>query len=363
VRIAVTGATGFIGWHLLCALRAYDHDCIRIERRAWQAPEMLADALHGADAVIHAAGANRGPDNDVAGTNEFLAHTLVAALALTHDPPPFVIYLNSTHASRETPYGRSKRYAAEIISSASENAGGFSDVILPGVFGELGRPYYNSVVSTLCHQLSRGAELTVRDNEIELIHSQDVADQVVRIAAKRETGRHRILGTNTRVQQVADRLASFHNSYQSGTFPCIAHPFDRALFNTLRSYRFPHLYPTGLSPRLDERGSLLELVKAETSGQSFFSTTLPGVTRGNHFHRRKVERFVVVDGDATISVRRLFTSEVVQFRVSGATPTAIDIPSLHTHDITNVGSRPLMTVFWADEIFDPNFPDTTPEPV
>jgi UDP-2-acetamido-2,6-beta-L-arabino-hexul-4-ose reductase len=361
VRIAVTGSQGLIGWHLMCALHAAGIEASGPDRNAVNNSTELAEALDGADVVVHAAGANRGSDEEVSATNVRLASTLADALERLPKPPT-VIYTNSTHIDRDTAYGNSKREAAAIL--AGSKSARFIDLVLPGVFGEHGKPYYNSVVSTFCHQLSIDEELSVKDDaQLELLHAQDVADVIIGAATDASEGTLCVPGEPITVTALAERLSSMNARYSSGVVPSIGDPFDRALFNTMRSYRFPSLYPTVLDPKSDQRGSLVELVKADTGGQMFISSTKPGVTRGNHYHRRKVERFVVVEGAATISLRRLFTDDVVTFEVSGDEPVAIDMPTMHTHNITNVGDDSLTTVFWADEIFDPERPDTFGEPV
>lgn len=360
MKFAVTGATGLVGWHVMCALHATGAEAVPIGRSAFDDPEALRVALDRADVVVHAAGANRGDDAEISRTNIALAERLTSAIGGMTSTPT-VVYTNSTHIDRDTAYGQSKREAGRILSGATDR---FADLVLPGIFGEHGKPYYNSVVSTFCHQLANGIELSVNDDaQLELIHTQDVADLVIDMATSGQTGEIRPAGTATGVLALAERLNDLHLSYQGGVVPRIADPFDRALFNTMRSYRFPRHYPTALNPRHDQRGHLVELVKADTGGQMFISSTKPGVTRGNHYHRRKVERFVVVDGQANISLRRLLTDEVVSFDVDGSSPVAIDMPTMHTHNITNTGSDVLTTVFWSDEIFDPNAPDTYGEVV
>jgi UDP-2-acetamido-2,6-beta-L-arabino-hexul-4-ose reductase len=361
VKVAVTGAQGLIGWHLMCALHAASIESCGIERSAFDNPEVLAKAIADVDVVVHAAGANRGDDAEVSATNVRLATVLAQALRPLREPPA-VIFTNSTHTDRDTAYGRSKLEAAALL--ANGGSGRFVDLVLPGVFGEHGKPFYNSVVSTFCHQLSVGDELSVNDDaQLELIHAQDVADVIIDAITSRSEGTRRVPGETITVTGLAHRLTSMHSSYSEGVVPSIAEPFNRALFNTMRSYRFPSLYPTVLDPKSDQRGRLVELVKADTGGQMFISSTKPGITRGNHYHRRKVERFVVVEGAATISLRRLFSAEALTFEVSGDEPVAIDMPTMHTHNITNVGDDSLTTVFWADEIFDPERPDTFGEVV
>jgi UDP-2-acetamido-2,6-beta-L-arabino-hexul-4-ose reductase len=341
-------------------MHAVGIDVIPLDRQDFADRGRLAAALQGVEVAVHAAGANRGTDDDIAATNIGLAELLATAVN-DSGAHPHVIYLDTTHRDRSTAYGRSKQMAAEILGDGSS---AFLDLVLPGVFGEHGRPHYNSVVSTFCHQMANGDELSINgDGELELVHAQDVADHIIDAMRTHRTGQWWLSGEKLTVTALAERLGAMHDSYSEGVVPPISDPFDRGLFNTLRSYRFPSAYPTVLEPKADHRGHLVELVKANTGGQMFASWTEPGVTRGNHYHRRKVERFLVLEGEATISLRRLFTDDVVTFHVSGREPVAVDMPTMHAHNITNVANGPLVTLFWADEIFDPERPDTVAEAV
>jgi UDP-2-acetamido-2,6-beta-L-arabino-hexul-4-ose reductase len=151
--------------------------------------------------------------------------------------------------------------------------------------------------------------------------------------------------------------------YQAMVMPPLESALDVRLFNTLRSYLFPAHYPVALTLHIDARGSLFEVVKSNSGGQVFMSTTHPGITRGNHFHTRKVERFLVASGEADIRLRKLFSDEVICFKVRGDAPSYVDIPTFYTHHITNTGQSELVTLFWANEIFDSVDPDTFPERV
>jgi UDP-2-acetamido-2,6-beta-L-arabino-hexul-4-ose reductase len=166
------------------------------------------------------------------------------------------------------------------------------------------------------------------------------------------------------VQSVFDTLHHQNALYAGGDVPELFTELDVDLFNTLRASLFPAHYPVGLTPRSDHRGSLVEVVRAHGGqGQTFVSTTRPGITRGEHFHLRKIERFVVLSGEARISLRRLLTDEVVTFDVGGDRPVIVDMPTMWVHNITNTGTTELTTLFWTHELFDPDAPDTFPEQV
>jgi UDP-2-acetamido-2,6-beta-L-arabino-hexul-4-ose reductase len=172
------------------------------------------------------------------------------------------------------------------------------------------------------------------------------------------SGTVRLEGSPVTVQQLLARLTTLVERYRAGVMPPLSNPFDIKLFNTYRSYLPRESRLIGLNQIKDHRGQLFETIRCDGQGQVFVSTTEPGVTRGNHFHTRKVERFVVCDGNAAVRLRRMLTGEVAEYLVGGEDPVAIDIPTLHTHSITNVGSTPLVTLFWCNEHFSPDDPDT-----
>ena len=166
------------------------------------------------------------------------------------------------------------------------------------------------------------------------------------------------------MRQVLDLLHEFEASYASGEFPDLSSPFRVELFNTYRAALFPQRYPLPLDPRTDARGTFVETVRSRGGeGQSSISTTAPGVTRGEHYHLSKIERFAVVQGRATIALRRMFHDDVVEFEVSGEEPCAVDMPVGWVHNITNTGDDVLLTQFWSHELFRPDAPDTFPHPV
>lgn len=363
MRVAITGAHGMLGTHLRAYLRAFDGvEVVAIGRDEFA--DDLAGHLNGCDVVFHLAGMNRGDEAEVARTNVRLTEELVAALEGSGSRA-HVLFSSSTHIERDTPYGGSKREAAELLQAWAERSGGrFTNVVLPGVFGEGGRAFYNSVVATFCHQLAHGEEPTVQgDGEIEQIHAQEVSRRMWRMVQAEETGTVRVDGERLTVRGLLGTLQEMRDTYAGHVIPDLSDPFRRDLFNTYRSFLYPGHYPVALTLHTDPRGSLFEAIKSPSGGQAFMSTTHPGITRGNHFHTRKVERFVVSGGEAEIRLRHIFGDEVHSFRVSGDRPAYVDIPTLHTHNITNVGDTTLLTLFWTNELFDPENPDQVMEMV
>jgi UDP-2-acetamido-2,6-beta-L-arabino-hexul-4-ose reductase len=359
--VALTGAHGFLGWHLRSALLGHG-----VASRPIAVGEAFVEAdasaaIDGSSRLVHVAGVNRGTDEEVREGNLLFARQLAAALQTAVTPPEVVVFANSVQATDDSVYGVAKAGAADIVRRAAESVGArFEDRLLPNLFGEHGAPFYNSVVATFSQLLATGGEPNiVADRELALLHAQDAADLLIGAAGSVDD---RI--TRASVSAILAKLRGISAQYRSGEIPDIARPFDRDLFNTYRSFSFPASGPFPLKANTDARGSFFELVRAGGGeSQASFSTTAPGISRGDHFHRRKVERFAVVEGDAVISMRRLFTAEVLRFEVSGEHPVAIDMPTMWSHRIENSGDRTLVTSFWANELFRPEHPDTTPEAV
>lgn len=363
---ALTGAQGFLGWHLRCHLKGEPGlQALAVPREAFEDAAALAEALAGATVVFHLAGQNRGPDAEVEATNLRLADQLIAALERLPQAPA-VVFANSIHHTRDTAFGRSKREAAWRLGAWADARGArFVDAVLPHLFGEGGRPFYNSAVATFCHQLAQGGTPQIlEDGEVELLHAQRASARLLALARDPQArGTVRLEGARMRASEALARLQSFQTTYAAGILPRFETDLDLDLFNTYRACLYPARYPAPLTLHTDARGSLFEAVKTHHGGQAFLSTTKPGITRGRHYHRHKVERFLVVSGRAEIRIRRLFGEEVRVFPVSGESPCFVDIPTLHTHEITNAGDTDLLTLFWSHEIFDPAGPDTYSEPV
>lgn len=361
MKIVLTGAAGFLGWHTRARLSALtDHEVVAVDRDEWA---RLVDYIDGVDAILHLAGVNRGTDDEVERGNIDLARDVADAVRAT-GVRARIVYANSIQTGNGTPYGNSKAAAADILASLADNLGvHFVDVQLPNLFGEHGRPDYNSFVATFVHAVINGETPTIADKEVSLLHAQGAA-QVFIDALDTTEAVVGPQGTLTSVKGVYDTFRDFNALYSTGDIPPLLTDLDVDLFNTLRAAKFPAHYPIALRPRSDDRGRLVEVVRAHGGqGQTFISTTKPGITRGEHFHLRKVERFVVVGGAARISLRKVFTDEVISFDVTGDAPVVVDMPTMWVHNITNTGSGELTTLFWTHELFDPQAPDTYPEAV
>jgi UDP-2-acetamido-2,6-beta-L-arabino-hexul-4-ose reductase len=362
-KISLTGAGGFLGWHTRCAAHSRGIPFTALSLGSAFDAQLAKDAINGTDRLIHIAGINRGTPEEVRAGNVLFADQVANALGAADLPPGVVVYANSTQSGNDTDYGDAKARASDILRAAAEKAGAdFVDIQLPNLFGEHGRPNYNSVVANFASRLANGESPVIdQDREMSLLHAQNAAE-VLLGSINVDTAHDR--GIRETVGGLVKKLTGISEVYARGEIPDVSTTFDRDLFNTYRSFTFPTHSPISLTRHADARGSFFEIVRSRGgSGQSSFSTTAPGVTRGDHYHLRKIERFTVLSGEAVISLRKLFTSEVVEFKVTGSSPQAIDMPTMWAHNIVNTGQSELYTSFWSNEIFDPSHPDTIAETV
>lgn len=369
--IVVTGAAGLLGWHVSARLHAancaarFHHqpepfDIIQLDRAAFQDDAILGKAVSKAASILHFAGVNRGTDVEVGEGNVAIARRL-ADICRAQGATPHVVYANSTHAQGTSVYGQAKRQAAEILAGIG---GGFTDMILPHIFGECARPNYNNVTATFIDKVIRGETPNIDPaGRVQLLHAGTAAQAAIDAAMQGLQGELVPAPRPTEVPSLFETLKRFHADYAANLLPDLSQPFIRDLFNSYRAALYPRSFPRPLQLHSDVRGTLFETVKGGGGGQSFASWTQPGITRGNHFHLHKVERFLVLEGEAIIRIRRVLGGPVWEYRVSGQEPAPVDMPTLHTHSIENVGDRPLLTLFWTHDLFDPAAPDTYFDPV
>jgi UDP-2-acetamido-2,6-beta-L-arabino-hexul-4-ose reductase len=367
--IGITGANGFIGAHLAERLRQEsDFEVLTCPRQAFEDPRQLRGFVRRCQTIIHLAAMNRGNDEEIYRVNTELVAALVSAME-AEGTRPHVVFSSSTQEDLDNTYGKSKREGRRLFEVwSSKNDAPLTLLLIPNVFGPGCRPFYNSVVATFCHQLTHG-ELprVLQDRKIVFTYVNDLADEIVGVvkAPRAGVGIHRIQRTTLlSVTQLLEILQSFHDDYfHRNVVPSFSCPLHANLYATFLSYLRPNDLCHRPEKRSDARGHLFEIIKLDDGGQFFFSTTKPGVIRGNHYHRRKIELFCVLRGEAVIRLRRLGETEVREFRVSGEYPEFVSIPVHCAHLIENVGDQELLTLFWSNEIFDAADPDTFPHPV
>jgi len=397
IRIGITGQAGFIGTHLYNTLSLHKdkYACIPFKDEYFQKEETLDAFVRQCDVIVHLAAMNRHNDPDVLyNTNIDLVQKLVASMERTQSKP-YVIMSSSLQEERDNLYGRSKREGRELLNQwANRNDAAFTGLIIPNVFGPFGVPFYNSVISTFSHQVVIGEEPRIEvDACLKLIYVGDLVQRVIGLingytVLTDRTESHGLdfdnlttegtesIETNSRlnkperlihvkhmaeykVTELLEKLKGFRDTYQvKGIFPDLNDRFELCLFNTFRSYIPKEHFPVKYTKHADPRGVYVEAMKFCSGGQAAFSTTVPGITRGNHFHIRKVERFAVIQGKASIKLRKHGSDEVIEYIVDGNDPGYVDMPIWYTHNITNIGDGELLTMFWINEFYNPADPDT-----
>lgn len=370
LKVGITGQPGFMGTHLYNYLGLKEEvERIPFEDRFFDEKDLLNDFVSKCDVVVHLAAMNRHGDPQVIyDTNIRLVKDLLKACDDTKSKP-HIIFSSSTQESRDNLYGKSKKDGRNLFEEwAKDNNGKFTAMIIPNVFGPFGNPYYNSVIATFSHQLTHNEipEIHV-DGELKLIYINELVEEFYAaitetLPIKSNDGIKNYEVPHTSVNKVSailETLKRFKADYfEKGIIPKINSKFELSLFNTFRCYIGNDHYPFKLTEHTDNRGSFVEIIRTNTSGQFSYSTTKPGITRGNHFHTRKIERFAVIKGKAKIELRRIGTDEVIEYIVDGNEPSFVDMPIWHTHNITNIGDTDLYTLFWINEPYNEEDPDT-----
>ena len=366
-NVVVTGADGFIGRNLMVALRRR-HDIVVTGLDIGDADERLAAAMREADVVFHLAGVNRPKDPREFSKGNLGFTAAICSIMSAAGVRPTVVFSSSTQAELGNAYGVSKLAAEEELAAWSAGqrgamGGPVAVFRLPNVFGKWGKPDYNSVAATFCHNIAHDLPVRVDDADasIRLVHVGDVVSAFLAVLDETVDGveqRHVEPVADTTVGELADTIRAFHASRHSPDVPELSSHYQRALYSTYLSYLEPCELAFPLSLREDERGLLAEVLRQREAGQVFFSWTHPGVTRGNHYHDTKVERFMVLAGRGLIRIRPLNDRDVREYVVDAVVPTVVVIPPGATHSIENIGDEDMLALFWADEVFDPERPDT-----
>ncbi|QHS58243.1 polysaccharide biosynthesis C-terminal domain-containing protein [Chitinophaga agri] len=365
-KVGISGQQGFVGSYLYnrLSLLKDDYQLVPFERAFFDHEDQLSAWAGQCDVIVHLAGMNRHDDQQVIhDTNISLTERLISAIKKAGNSP-HLLFSSSTQEERDNLYGRSKKAARNILKEwADAHNARFTGLVIPNVFGPFGKPFYNSVVATFCYQLCNGGEPKVdQDGLLKLIYVDELCDEIIScIRGENNDALKEISATKEcHVSEILASLREFKALYlDRGIFPKLSDRFSVQLFNTFRSFIDHGTYfPVAFKQHTDERGAFVELVKLEQGGQVSFSTTVPGITRGNHFHTRKIERFAVIKGKATIQLRRYNTDEVMNFELDGASPAYVDMPVWYTHNIKNTGEEDLYTIFWINEFFDPQDADT-----
>jgi UDP-2-acetamido-2,6-beta-L-arabino-hexul-4-ose reductase len=368
MNVLITGAKGFIGSNLTAHLRrrdnvrvlGYDQD---------DEPAALEEYLAMADVIFHLAGVNRPQDERQFHTGNVDLTRQICERLPAMGSRALLVLSSSIQAAFDNPYGRSKRQAEEVVAQYA-GAGGRAVIYrLKNVFGKWCRPNYNSVVATFCHNIAHDLPITISDpgREVDLVHIDDVVrcfskeltTEATEGMAWREVGP----SFRTKLGELAGLIRFFKEVRHTLILPDLSDEFTHKLYGTYLSYLDAGDFAYALEKKCDPRGCLAEFVKGPSFGQIFVSRTLPGITRGNHYHHTKAEKFLVLQGEALIRFRSILGGEIIEYPVRGEDFRVVDIPPGYTHSIENVGQGELVTLFWANEIFDAGRPDTEFLPV
>jgi UDP-2-acetamido-2,6-beta-L-arabino-hexul-4-ose reductase len=362
MRIVVTGSEGFIASNL--RFRLAELGCADVvslsrtsDRGAWLA------ALAEADMVVHLAGVNRPANVTEFQSGNVDLTAMVCAELERAGRGAAIVFSSSIQAGEDNPYGRSKRDAEHAILKYAEATGARACILrLPNVFGKWARPNYNSAVATFCYNISRGIPITVNDPaaSLQLAHIDDVVNVVISLLPpSAATGRIDVTPVyDTTVGEVADMLYGFAMMRQTLSIPKVGTGLTRALYSTYVSYLPSNTFSYPLVRHEDARGTFSEMLRTSDSGQVSYFTAHPGVTRGEHYHHTKTEKFLVVVGRARFGFRNILSGETCSIDVDGVVPTVVDTVPGWAHNITNIGDEDLVVMLWANEGFDPDHPDT-----
>ena len=371
IKVGITGQAGFVGTHLYNELGLLTDTVERIpfEDAFYQDAAALRAFVKQCDVIVHLAAMNRHPDPQVIyDTNILLVRQLIDAME-AEQVAPHVLFSSSTQEERDNEYGNSKREGRLLLEAwAKQNSTSFTGMVVPNVYGPFGRPNFNSFIATFCYKLTHGEQPTVlQDGAVCLIYVGNLCKHIIAAIEKVEASAVPIIERDAVPfdfeKKVTEILALFENFkslyFEQGFIPVLNDSNEVNLFNTFRCYIDNEtFFPKKLVQHADPRGVFVETIKLGVGGQVSFSTTVPGITRGDHYHSRKIERFTVIKGKARIQLRKIGTDEVLNFDLDGTEPSYVDMPIWYTHNITNTGDDELYTQFWINEWYNPADGDT-----
>lgn len=364
MNILVTGAKGFVGKNLIAALRNKGLNNI-FEFTRDSEPSLLEKYTKECHFVFHLAGINR-PKHEsefMEGNYGFTSKLLELLIKNGNNAP--VLMSSSIHAERDNLYGRSKKAAEELLFNYQQKTNGKVYIYrLPNLFGKWNKPHYNSVVATFCHNIARDLDIQVDHSNLELnlCYIDDVLEEFIKALEDNPTKKGEYCTVPTtytiKVGELARLIKGFQKSRENLIVANMEDTFIKKLYSTYLSYLPKDKFSYDLLMRQDQRGSFTEFIKTPDRGQVSVNISKPGITKGNHWHHTKSEKFLVVSGEGLIRFRKLDSEEIIEYKVSGGKLEVVDIPTGYTHSIVNIGDQDLVTVMWVNECFDPANPDT-----
>jgi len=363
MKILVTGAKGFIGKNLVVELKnrgyndIYEYDL--------DTTVSLDEYTRDCGFVFHLAGINRpeNPDDYMKGNYGFTAD-LLNSLKKNNNRAPILV-TSSIQAEKDNPYGISKKAAEDLLFEYGRlNSVDVMIYRLPNVFGKWSRPNYNTVVATYCHNIARDMDIRINDpdTELTLCYIDDVVQEFIKALEGNPT---RLSGYcvvpvtyKVKLGKLASIIKEFRECRKNLSLPDMSDPFIRKLYSTYLSFLPEDCFTYGLKMNCDVRGSFTEFIRTPDRGQFSVNISKPGITKGNHWHHSKHEKFLVVSGEGIIRFRKVGSDKIIEYKVSGENLQVVEIPPGYTHSIVNTGDSDMVTVMWANECFDPENPDT-----
>lgn len=364
MKVLVTGAKGFIGKNLVSTLDREDkYEIICIDRE--NSKEELEKGVLNSDFIVHLAGINR-PKNEEEffEGNTGLTEEIIEILK-ENNKNTSILITSSIQADLDNAYGQSKKGAEEaLIKYMADTKGNVFIFRLPNVFGKWCRPNYNSAIATFCHNIARGEEVWISDptKEMTLVYIDDVVRNIKDVIDNKKTyipGYQNVdIEHKATLGEIVDLINSFKESRKSLMIPNMENELTKKLYSTYLSYLPENDFSYPLKMNIDNRGSFTEFIKSKDRGQVSVNISKPGITKGNHWHDTKNEKFLVVSGEGVIRFRKVDSEEIIEYKVSGEKLEVVDIPVGYTHSIINTGERDMVTIMWVNEIFNPEKPDT-----
>ena len=360
--ITISGGNGFIGKHckIFCKIKKLEN-VVFIDKKNFKDNQIIKK-LNSCEYFIHLADINRSSKS----LTEINFKTLKYYIDILKNNKNLkkIIYTSSIHRNLNNDYGRSKRKnEKELKLFCKMKKIDLKLIILGNIFGEFCKPNYNSVVATICNNLIKNKKFELKKNKkLRLVYVQDAVEYIFK-SIKTNSEIKNIKYSSIFLERLYKKLFDFKENYFNHSIPHFKNEFDINLFNTLRSYAFPTKIKLNTKDHIDNRGNLWEVIKAKNKAQIFLSTTKKNKVRGNHFHTKKIERFIVLQGSALIKFRYIFEKKIHKILVKAKDKQCVDIPTYCTHNLTNYSNKNLLTLFFTNEIYNPKKSDTYYEKV
>lgn len=364
MNILVTGAKGFVGKNLVAELKNRGFNNI-FEFTRESDVSLLDKYTKECDFVFHLAGVNRPDDENEFMDGNFGFTSRLLELLKKHGNKAPVLITSSIHAEKDNPYGRSKKAGEDLLFNYYKETDVKVYVYrLPNLFGKWSKPHYNTVVATYCHNIARGLGIQINnpDAELNLCYIDDVLVEFLSALEDNPTMKDQYcivpVTHNIKLGKLANIIKSFQESRNNLSIPNMENTLTKKLYSTYLSFLPEDKFSYDLKMNCDQRGSFTEFIRTAERGQVSVNVSKPGITKGNHWHHTKNEKFLVVSGEGLIRFRKIDSDQIIEYKVCGEKLQVVDIPTGYTHSIVNVGENDLVTVMWVNECFDPEKPDT-----